>query len=91
MGAAGDRSAPPSELAYLVHPWVVGNDRLRSAGWRPQHTNEEAIIEGLDSLPPPSHAVRYAAGAALAATLGTAAGLLIRRRRRRARARPAAG
>ncbi len=70
-------------MPYLVHPWVVANDRLRAAGWRPHHTNEEAIIEGLDSLPPPSHAVRYAAATALAATIGTAAGLLIRRRRRR--------
>ena len=36
-----------------------------------------------DALPPSSHALRYVAGAALAATLGTAAGVLIRRRRKR--------
>jgi UDP-glucose 4-epimerase len=83
LWASGLGDVPPNVVPYLVHPWVVANDRLRAAGWRPHHTNEEAIIEGLDSLPPPSHAVRYAAGAALAATLGIAAGLLIRRRRRR--------
>jgi UDP-glucose 4-epimerase len=74
---------PPSVVPYLVNPWVVANDRLKAAGWRPRHTNEEAIVEGLESLPPPSHAVRWALGAALAAALGTAAGLLIRRRRKR--------
>jgi UDP-glucose 4-epimerase len=82
LWAIGLGDVPPNVVPYLVHPWVVANDRLHAAGWRPRHTNEEAIIEGVDSLPPPSHAVRYAAGTALAATLGTAAGLLIRRRRR---------
>jgi len=71
-------------VPYLVHPWVVANDRLRAAGWRPNHTNEEAIIEGLDSLPSSSHTLRYVAAGALAAALGTAAGVLIRRRRKRA-------
>jgi hypothetical protein len=31
-------------LPYLVHPWVVANDRLRDAGWAPRHTNEEALL-----------------------------------------------
>jgi UDP-glucose 4-epimerase len=83
LWAIGLGDVPPNVVPYLVHPWVVANDRLRAAGWRPHHTNEEAIIEGLDSLPPPSHAVRYVAATALAATLGAAAGLLIRRRRGR--------
>jgi UDP-glucose 4-epimerase len=75
---------PPSVVPYLVHPWVVANDRLKAAGWRPRHTNEEAIVEALDSLPSPSQALRYITAAALAATLGAAAGLIIRRRRKRA-------
>jgi len=83
MWASGLGDIPPSVVPYLVHPWVVANDRLKAAGWRPGHTNEEAIVEGLDALPPPSHAVRYVTAGALAAALGTAAGLLIRRRRRR--------
>jgi len=37
----------PSELMpYLVHPWVVANDRLRAAGWRPRYTSEEAFVAG---------------------------------------------
>jgi UDP-glucose 4-epimerase len=87
LWASGLGDIPPTVVPYLVHPWVVANDRLRAAGWHPRHTNEEAIIEGLDSLPPASRAVRYVAAAALSVTLGTAVGLLIRRRRRRAATR----
>jgi UDP-glucose 4-epimerase len=83
LWASGLGDIPPTVVPYLVHPCVVANDRLKAAGWTPQHTNEDAIVEGLDSLPPPSHAVRYITAAALAAALGTAAGLVIRRRRRR--------
>jgi UDP-glucose 4-epimerase len=81
--ASGLGDIPPSVVPYLVHPWVVANDRLKAAGWRPRHTNEEAIVEGLDSLPPPSRALRYATAIGLAVTLGVGVGLLIRRRRRR--------
>ena len=83
MWASGLGDIPPAVVPYLVNPWVVANDRLKAAGWRPQHTNEEAIVEGLDALPPPSHALRYITGAALGASLGAAAGLLMRRRRRK--------
>lgn len=82
LWASGLGDVPPTVVPYLVHPWVVANDRLRAAGWRPRHSNEDAIVEGLDSLPPPSHTIRYVAGAVLAVTFGTAAGFLIRRRRR---------
>jgi nucleoside-diphosphate-sugar epimerase len=34
----------PAVLAYAVHPWVVANDRLRAEGWKPEHTNEEALV-----------------------------------------------
>jgi nucleoside-diphosphate-sugar epimerase len=36
--------APKVALPYSVHPWVIANDRLRSAGWAPGHTNEEALV-----------------------------------------------
>ncbi|HKA94196.1 MAG TPA: NAD-dependent epimerase/dehydratase family protein [Acidimicrobiia bacterium] len=85
LWASGLGDVPPSVVPYLVHPWVVANDRLRAAGWQPRHSNEDAVVEGLDSLPPPSRTLRYAAAAFLAATLGTAVGLLVRRRRRRRR------
>jgi nucleoside-diphosphate-sugar epimerase len=32
---------------YARHPWVVANDRLRSTGWRPRHSNEEALVVAL--------------------------------------------
>jgi nucleoside-diphosphate-sugar epimerase len=39
-------SVPPDVLPYLVHPWVVANDRLRAAGWAPRYTSEEAFVAG---------------------------------------------
>lgn len=33
--------------AYARHPWVVANDRLRSTGWRADHSNEEALVAAL--------------------------------------------
>lgn len=38
------RSHVPGVAAYLEHPWVVANDRLRAAGWQPATTNEEALV-----------------------------------------------
>ncbi len=83
--ATGAGEIPPSVVPYLVHPWVVANDRLKAAGWAPTRTNEEAILEGLDSLPAPSRAALYAALGSAAALAGVTAGWLLRRRVRRAR------
>lgn len=38
---------PPSAVPYLVHPWVVANDRLRVEGWAPRYSNREAVLSGL--------------------------------------------
>ena len=35
---------------YVSWPWVVANDKLRSTGWEPQFSNEEAFVAG---TPPP--------------------------------------
>jgi UDP-glucose 4-epimerase len=78
---------PPGVVPYLVHPWVIANDRLEAAGWRPRHSNEEAILEGLDALPPRPSLARYAILAAAAVAFGGAAGVLLRRRARHRRAR----
>jgi UDP-glucose 4-epimerase len=40
---------PPGIVPYLVYPWVIANDRLRALGWRPDHTNEQALLDGLAS------------------------------------------
>jgi UDP-glucose 4-epimerase len=42
--SSGLGDAPPSVLPYLVHPWVIANDRLKAAGWKPRHSNDEAIL-----------------------------------------------
>jgi nucleoside-diphosphate-sugar epimerase len=90
----GITPAPPSELAYLVHPWVVDCGRLRSAGWSPRFTNAQAVADHLLSAEPepgpeeraerrrgnPAVVGGAAAGAAVA-LVGTAA--LVRRARRR--------
>ena len=37
----------PTEVRpYLVHPWVVANDRLRAEGWVPRYSSEEAFVAG---------------------------------------------
>jgi nucleoside-diphosphate-sugar epimerase len=43
----GALSSPSSDLHYLVHPWVVGSQRLRETGWAPGWTNEAALREHL--------------------------------------------
>lgn len=35
---------PADAVPYLVHPWVVANDKLVATGWAPTHTNEEALV-----------------------------------------------
>lgn len=86
--------APASELHYLAHPWVVGSQRLRAAGWTPSWDNEAALREHLNrsgdrvgrTLPRVSgkDATRAAAGATVAVvgTLAIARARAARRRRR---------
>lgn len=31
-------------VGYATHPWVVANDRIKAAGWRPTLTNEQAFV-----------------------------------------------
>lgn len=81
--------APPGELHYVMHPWVVDNAKLRSAGWTPAYTNREALLEALEA-----HRNWIALGRArlrkdslakgAAATLGAIGAMaLVRRARRR--------
>jgi len=84
---AGLVDVPPSEVPYLIHPWVVAVDRLRAEGWNPQHTNEETVLACLGGREPTSAwkaAVAAAGGAGLATTGLVVAGLLRRRKRRSA-------
>ena len=55
---------PPGVVPYLVHPWVIANDRLRALGWHPEHTNEQTILDGVAALPVTRRRTRAAAFAA---------------------------
>jgi hypothetical protein len=72
---------PPGILPYLAHPWVIGNERLRAAGWSPAHTNADAIAEAVASLPPRDSTPLFVAGGSL--VLATGAAVAVRRRRKR--------
>ncbi|MFT5222208.1 MAG: nucleoside-diphosphate-sugar epimerase [Glaciecola sp.] len=43
--SVGLSPVPPGYLEYAMHPWVVDVQRLAAAGWRPRHTNREALQE----------------------------------------------
>lgn len=91
----GALSSPSSDLHYLVHPWVVGSQRLRETGWLPRWTNEAALREHLRLLGDRAgrglvvvdrkDATRAAAGAAAGAgaTLAVIGSLALARARRR--------
>ncbi len=76
---------PPGFVPFVVHPWVVANDRLRTLGWEPSHTNEEAFVAGHAAAPwasiSPQRRQELALGAAALAVVGAAAGgvALVRR------------
>lgn len=82
------QSAPPGLLAYSTYPWVVANDRLKAAGWRPTFTNEEAYVAGHRAAPwatvSPQRRQELALGGAAVALVGSAVGVaaLVRRARR---------
>ena len=74
---------PAGIVPYLVHPWVISNERLRAAGWTPAHSNADAITEAVASLPPRDSRPAVIAGAGgLLVVAGTAVALRRRRRKR---------
>lgn len=88
-GAGGATGAVASVVA---NPWVVANDRLRSEGWEPQHTNEEAFVAADEvgrwrAMSPRARQELslVAVGVAVAVAVGGIVALVVRRRRRRER------
>jgi nucleoside-diphosphate-sugar epimerase len=86
----GFKSGPPGLVPYTVYPWVVANDRLRALGWTASNSNEEAFVAGHDPGPLDRLNARRKqqitlgiVGGAMAASVATAVGLVVRRRRRR--------
>lgn len=82
--ATGLGDIPPGVVPYLQHPWVVTNERLKSIGWSPQRTNEEAVRAGLEALGPRSRRGTLT-GVVAASVLGVGVGAWWLRRRRGAR------
>lgn len=82
----------PGIVPYAVHPWVVANDRLVAAGWKPAHRNEEAFVEARRGTPWATVSPRrrqelllaLTGGGLVAAATGTAWFVARRLRRRRA-------
>ena len=86
----GISEAPPGELHYVMHPWVVDNSKLKAAGWTPRRGNREALTEALEERRPWVSLGRarvrkddIAKGAA--ATLGVVGAISLARRARRKR------
>lgn len=46
----GVTPAPASELAYVVHPWVIDAHTLRVSGWRAQYDNVDALRIIMDQV-----------------------------------------
>jgi UDP-glucose 4-epimerase len=47
--------APPGQIEFAIHPWIVSNDKLKGAGWTPRHTSRETFeitMRAKGKLPP---------------------------------------
>jgi len=80
---------PPGLRSYTMWPWLVANDKLKAAGWRPNVTNEQAYVEGTEAkwwtMVSPKRRQEVALGGLV---IGVLAGvLLVVRAVRRARVR----
>jgi nucleoside-diphosphate-sugar epimerase len=80
---------PPGLRPYTQSPWMVANDRLRTAGWSPNVTNEQAFVEGTEArwwtMLTPKRKQELALGAmgAVGLLAAVAAVIGVRRARRR--------
>jgi nucleoside-diphosphate-sugar epimerase len=80
--------APSGLMPYVLHPWVVANDRLRAAGWAPSWSAEEALVSAVAPSRwqqlSPSRRQELALGASVLGLAGLVVGVvaLLRRRRR---------
>jgi nucleoside-diphosphate-sugar epimerase len=78
---------PPGLRPYTQSPWMVANDRLRTAGWSPTVTNEQAFVEGTEArwwtMLTPKRKQEIALGAMGVAGLLAAVGVVVGIRRAR--------
>lgn len=92
---SGGGAPTAAVVAAVANPWVVANDRLRAAGWEPQHTNEEAFVVAdrvgrWRAMSPRARQELSLGAVAVAAAAGVVGVILLIRRARRNR-RSAAG
>lgn len=84
---------PPGLRSYTKSPWLVANDRLKQAGWRPTVTNEQAYVEGTEAkwwtMITPKRKQELALGGMIGVSLGIIGVVvaIVRRTRRRRLAR----
>jgi nucleoside-diphosphate-sugar epimerase len=67
------QGVPPGARAYAENTWVIAGDKLRSAGWQPEYSSEQALVVNderahWDDLPP---------GRLVSATLTAAAVMVV--------------
>jgi nucleoside-diphosphate-sugar epimerase len=83
----GIAEMPPGGVNYWMHPWVMSVDKLVETGWRPKHSNRDALTEMIaehaDWLSFGHRRVRRSRVRAAAGALGAVAGLLLLRALRR--------
>ena len=76
---------PPGLRDYTRWPWVVSNDALKSLGWAPTVTNEQAYVEGTETpwhaMVSPKRRQEIALGATAAVIILVIAALVRRTRR----------
>ena len=69
MWAARLSEAPPGQIDFAVHPWIVSNEKLkRETGWSPRYTSRETFeitMRAHGKLPPEGPPAGERAGATL--------------------------
>jgi nucleoside-diphosphate-sugar epimerase len=88
MWRTGLSEAPPGELNYLMHPWVVDASKLKQAGWTPAHSNDAVLRETIESHRPwialgRARVRKDGLAKGAAATLGVVGAMALLRRKRR--------
>jgi len=80
------RGAPSGAGPYAEHTWVIAGDKLRSTGWRPEYSSEQALVVSderahWDELPPNRRvSAALAAGAATVLAVGAGSAMWWRHR-----------
>jgi nucleoside-diphosphate-sugar epimerase len=81
------RGTPPGARPYAENTWVIAGDKLRSTGWKPEYSSEQALVVSDErahwsDLPPGRQTSAVLAGAAtILAGIGAAGAAWWRHRR----------